>query len=211
MMNVCYNCGQYRADKIIEPEGPYAICPECGHKHSFLQLPLLMVGGPSGSGKSTVCQRLVGKLDQVVTLEADILWRADYDRPENRYRKYFEKWLQVCKNISQSGRPVLLFCAGANPENVEPCVEARYFSTIHYLALVCDDEELEERLRGRPTWRGSDDPEYVEAHIEYNRWFKETGSMGEPPIQLLDTSQSSVEVTVDQVALWVSEKVLVGH
>ena len=211
MMNVCYNCGQYRADKIIDPEGPYAICPECGHKHSFRQLPLLMVGGPSGSGKSTVCQRLVGKLDQVVTLEADILWRADYDRPENRYRQFFEEWLRVCKNISQSGRPVLLLCAGGNPENVEPCVEARYFSTIHYLALVCDDEELEERLRGRPTWRGSDDPAYIEVHIDYNRWFKETGSMGEPAIQLLDTSRSSVEVTVDQVALWVSEKVLVGH
>ena len=211
MMNVCYNCGRYRADKVIDPAGPYAICPECGHKHSFRQLPLLMVDGASGSGKSTACRRLVGELDQVVTLEADILRRDVYDRPERRYRAYFEKWLQLCKNISQSGKPVLLFCAGGNPENVEPCVEARYFSRIHYLALVCDDEELGERLRRRPAWRNCADPAYIEAHIEFNRWFKNTGSTGEPPIELLDTSKNSVEETVNQLTLWVRETSSVRH
>jgi hypothetical protein len=24
MMNVCFNCGIYRADKLIDPDGPYA-------------------------------------------------------------------------------------------------------------------------------------------------------------------------------------------
>ncbi len=28
MMNVCFQCGLYRADKMIDPAGPYAICPE---------------------------------------------------------------------------------------------------------------------------------------------------------------------------------------
>ena len=32
MLNVCVNCGIYRADKIIDPSGPYAICPACDHK-----------------------------------------------------------------------------------------------------------------------------------------------------------------------------------
>ena len=45
MFNVCDNCGLYRADKIIDPAGPYAICPECGHKHTFRYLPLLIVAG----------------------------------------------------------------------------------------------------------------------------------------------------------------------
>ena len=90
-------------------------------------------------------------------------------------------------------------------------MEARYFSTIDYLALACEDEELEERLRRRPAWRNCANPAYIEEHISYNRWFKDTGSIGEPPIQLLDTSGNSVETTGDQLALWVREKVSAGH
>ncbi len=51
MFNVCYQCGQYRADKIIDPSGPAAICPECGHRHPFRKLPLLVVGGASRNRK----------------------------------------------------------------------------------------------------------------------------------------------------------------
>lgn len=210
MMNVCYNCGEYRADKVIDPEGPYAICLECGHKHPFLQLPLLMVCGPSGSGKSTVCQRLVGKLRDVVTLEADILWRPEFDRRDEGYRDFFETWLRMCENISQSGRPVLLFCGGGIPQNVEPCVEARYLSTIYYLALVCEDGDLEERLRRRPAWRNSADPAFIEDHISYNHWFRDTGQYGEPPIELIDTSRQSVEAVAEKLAQWVGDKVSVG-
>ena len=211
MLNVCYNCGQYRADKIVDPEGPWAVCPECGYEHAFLQLPLLMVCGPSGSGKSTVYQRLIGKLEHIVTLEADIFWRTEFNRPEEQFRDYFETWLRICRNISQSGRPVLLFSAGSIPQNVEPCVKARYFSAILYLALVCDDEDLEERLRRRPAWRGCADAAYIEEHINYNRWFKDVGCVGELPVELIDTSRHSVENAVDQMARWVHEQTSVGH
>lgn len=117
MMNVCHNCGLYRADKTINPEGPFAICPECGHRHPFLYLPLLIVSGASGSGKSTICHHLLGGqtkfglCHEVVLLDCDILWRAEFDTPENNYRDFFETWLRVCKNIGQSGRPVVLFGA----------------------------------------------------------------------------------------------------
>ena len=95
MMNVCFNCGLYRADKVIDPEGPYAICPECGHKHPFRQLPLLIVAGASGVGKSTVCRRLMGRVPEVVVLEADILWRDAFNKPEDAYRDFFERWLRA--------------------------------------------------------------------------------------------------------------------
>src|SRR5512135_1839937 len=105
MLNVCFNCGAYRADKVIDPEGPFAICPECNCKHPFRYLPLFMVSGASGVGKSTVCRILTGQLDQVVPMDSDMLWRKEFDEPENKYREYFEMWLRVCKNIAQSGRP----------------------------------------------------------------------------------------------------------
>ena len=207
MFNVCHNCGLYRADKIIDPSGPYAICPECGHKHLFRQLPLLIVSGASGAGKSSVCQALLEKLEDVILLDSDILWRPEFNRPENNYRDYFEIWLRMAKNISQSGRPVVLFGAGMGvPENVEPCVERRYFSDIHYLALVCDDEVLAQRLKARPAWRGSGDQAYIDEHIHFNRWFKEQGKSN-TPILLLDTTEVLLETTIEQVKTWISEKV----
>jgi len=86
MTNTCFQCGIYRADKIIDPDGPVAICPECGYRHRFAQLPLLIVSGASGSGKSTVCQILLGRSTRVVILDSDISpwcvttkrWRNDF-------------------------------------------------------------------------------------------------------------------------------------
>ena len=138
MLNVCYQCGIYRADKIIDPTGPSAVCPECGHPHPFLYQPLLIISGASGTGKSTVCHHLVGHYQDAVMLDSDILWRNEFNNPKDNYREYFETWLRVSKNISQSGRPVVLFGAGMGvPENLEGCVERRYLLSIRYLALVC--------------------------------------------------------------------------
>ncbi|MFN8446753.1 MAG: hypothetical protein U0175_38525 [Caldilineaceae bacterium] len=146
MFNVCHLCGQYRADKTIQTDplnsrDALALCPECGHPHPFRRLPLLVVSGASGAGKSTVCNALLGKVEEAILLDADILWSAAFDRPDEQYRSFFEQWLRLCKNIHQAGRPVVLFGAGCGvPANLESCIERRYISTIHYLALVCEDE-----------------------------------------------------------------------
>jgi hypothetical protein len=196
----------YRRDKIIDPAGPYAICPECGHKHRFRQLPLILVSGASGAGKSSVCNAMRGKLDQVVLLDSDILWRREFDTPGDHYRDYFETWLRMAKNIGQSGRPVVLFGAGMGVrDNVEPCVERCYFSGTHYLALVCDDEVLEQRLRARPAWRGCGEPGFIENQIRFNRWFKDPRN-GNHPISLIDTTHTSLEETVRQVRAWIIER-----
>jgi len=201
----------YRADKTIDPAGPYAICPECGYKHRFLQLPLLLVSGASGAGKSTVCHHLLGRVTQAVLLDSDILWRSEFNSPDTNYRDFFETWLRVCKNISQSGRPVVLFGAGVGvPENIENCGERRYFSKLHYLALVCSDEVLSERLQQRPAWRGMHDPTYIEEHVRFNQWFKSYDSNNQPAIKLLDTTNVSLEETAHQVVSWIDENARVA-
>jgi len=206
MMNVCFQCGMYHADKIIEPSGPFAICPECGCKHPFQQLPLLIVSGASSTGKTTVCQHLLGQITQAVLLDSDILWRPEFNTPDINYRDFFETWLRVCKNISQSGRPVVLFGAGVGvPENIENRIERRYFSKVYYLALVCSDETLAKRLQHRPAWRGTREPGYIEEHIRFNHWFKTYDS--QPVIRLVDTTSAVLEETALQVASWIYESV----
>ncbi len=206
MFNVCYNCGQYQADKTIDASGPYAICNHCDHKHIFIYAPLLIICGPSSAGKSTVCQALTGSVDEVVMLDGDLLWRAEFNQPENQYRNFFETWLRMGKNIAQSGRPLLLCNAGAIPDNVEPCVERRYFSQVHYLALVCQDDVLIKRLQQRPSWRQSGDDAFVQAQLQFNQWFKQNAQTTSPPITLLDTSTESIDTAAQKVKQWIREK-----
>jgi len=205
MFNICYQCGEYQVDKIIDPEGPYAICPLCGYKHFFHYLPLLVVSGPSGAGKTAVLQQLLGKFKSAVLLDSDIIWRPEFNQPEERYRNFFESWLRIAFNIGQSGRPVVIFGAGFGvPENLESLVERRYFSDIKYLALICDELELKNRLLKRPEWRGIDE-DFVARQIEFSRWFKEQGSKGIPPVDLINTTNVPLGKTVKQVRQWIQK------
>jgi ribose 1,5-bisphosphokinase PhnN len=203
MLNVCQNCGEYRSDKTIDPSGPFAICPLCRYKHLFRHLPLVIVCGPSAAGKSTVCNQLVGKIEDVVLLDADILWRPEFNTPDNQYRDFFETWLRLGKNIGQSGRPLVLFNSGAIPENVEPCVERRYFTKIYYLALVCDEETLIQRLKQRPSWRQTSNEKFIQEQLAFNRWFREQSAETTPQIQLLNTTNTPIETTINQVKTWI--------
>jgi adenylate kinase family enzyme len=204
MFNVCPNCGELRADKIILPDGPYAVCPHCEHRHKFLRLPLFVITGASGVGKSSTCLALVAKTKDFVVTDSDILWRSEFDQPATDYRNYREMWLRVCKNISQAGKPVVL-CGASLPEQFEQCIERRYFSEIHYLALVCRDEALESRLRSRPAWRNSSDEEYIKTHVAFNRWLKENARHTEPPMSLLDTSEITIDESVERVEHWIRD------
>lgn len=204
MWNVCWHCGEYRADKVIDPAGPYALCPECGHRHPFRQLPLLVVSGASGAGKSTICQALLGRITEAVLLDSDIFWIPVFNTPDDNYRAFFETWLRLCKNISQSGRPVVLFGSGVGvPANLEACIERRYLGALHILALTCDSDTLTDRLRKRPAWRGTSQPDFLEAQLKFNGWFKVNGLQDDSPITVMDTTNSALSETTDSVARWI--------
>lgn len=207
VFNVCYLCGEYRPDKSIDLSGPYAVCPACGHRHPFRRLPLFAVGGPSGTGKSTICQQLSGRFSGAVLLDADILWLPEFNTPEDNYQRFFEVWLRMAKNIGQSGQPVVIFGAGfCVPDNLEPCVERRYFSHIHYLGLVCEGDELARRLRSRPEWRKSGSPAVIASQLEFNRWLRQEGPQQTPPLDLLDTTHAPRDQTAAAVARWIRER-----
>ncbi len=211
MINVCPQCGQYCADKAIDPTGPEAVCPVCGARQPFRRLPLLVVTGASGSGKTTACRHLIRKgLPEVILMDTDILWGPTFDRPEENYRTFFETWLRLCKNIHQSGRPVVLFGAGVGvPDNLEACTERRYFSDVHYLAMVCTESELRSRLEARPAWRESCDPAFIEEQVRFNAWFRDDDAA--LPIRRQDTTGADPAETANRVAAWIREVLASDH
>jgi hypothetical protein len=207
MVNTCFQCGEYCAEKEIDIKNKTALCPLCGYKNRFLSMPLFIVGGASGTGKSTVLKELIGNMDNVILLETDIIWQEEFNKPENNYRKFFETWLRIAKNISQSGRPVVLFGAGFGvPENIEPCTERRYFSNINYLNIYCSDDELEKRLIKRPQWRNCQNKEFIDKQKEFNNWVKNYGKEKKPEIDLIDTTDLKLEKTVENVRIWINKK-----
>ena len=202
MFNVCPKCGDYRAEKDIAPEGPYAICANCGFRHKFIRSPLFVITGASGVGKTTLCLELAAKTKDFVVMDSDILSREEFNEPATNYREYRETWLRVCKYISQAGKPVVL-CGVGEPTEFEQCIERRYFSDLHYLALICNDHILASRLRKRPMWSDPSNDERVKEQVVFNRWLTSNAGNTEPPMTLLDTSEITVDETAAKVERWI--------
>ena len=69
--------------------------------------------------------------------------------------------------------------------------------------MVCKDEALAKRLQTRPRWREPAEPETLSRMVEFNNWLKANASTTQPPMRLLDTTDLSVEQSVERVADWV--------
>ena len=191
MQEICERCGAWRPDQIIAPDGRSMSCPVCGFVSPLRRGPLFVVTGASGAGKSAALRLLYQEERDYLVMESDILWEDRWQDPEGRYTAYFNLWLRVCKNIGQGGRPVVLGGCMA-PHQLEPCVERRYFSAVHYLALVTSPEELRRRLQSRPAWRRCGDEGTIAAAVQYNAWLRENAGRTDPPMALLDTQGLSL-------------------
>jgi hypothetical protein len=113
MLNTCPQCGLYRDDKVVDVQGQFVTCPECGHNHPFNILPLFIVSGPSGAGKSAVLLELLSRQLPVIALEGDQLWGLLINSGKAGYPDFNDIWLRLAKNMNQSGMPCALFSAGA--------------------------------------------------------------------------------------------------
>jgi hypothetical protein len=199
MFYVCERCGGWSDEVVVQ--GVVHICSECGHRRRFRRLPLFAVSGASGAGKTAVGNRLPAALPECVVLEHDLLWRNEYADAAEAVTAFRRTWLRVAVNIAQGGRSMVLL-GTVLPEHYESQPERRFFSDIHYLALVCGEDELQGRLRARPAWRGFDDQK-IERMLAFNRWLLENARTTAPPTAVLDTTDHSVEDSVGFVVEWV--------
>ena len=166
------------------------------------KLPLFIISGASGVGKTTACNLLFQNEKDYVVMESDLLWHDVYNTPDDNYCAYRRVWMRVAASISQIGKPVVL-CGSADPEQFEHQPEREFFSDIHYLAVVCDDELLESRLRNG---RNVTDKNWIRTSLEFNRWLKENAEQTSPNITLLDNSNRTPRQTADKIELWIYER-----
>ena len=161
---------------------------------------LFIISGASGVGKSTLCEILFQQETDYIVLESDILWHDIYNTPEDNYRLYRQLWLRLCANISQIGKPVVL-CGCTTPEQFEALPERDAFSNIYYLAVVCNEIALKNKIKnGR---RISDD-NWITSSLEFNNWLIKNGEVN--GMTLLDNTQLTPQDSAKMVDKWIKDR-----
>ncbi|MDR0531255.1 MAG: ATP-binding protein [Oscillospiraceae bacterium] len=163
------------------------------------RLPLFIVTGASCAGKSTACEILFREETDYIVLESDVIWNDVYDTPDDDYRAYRQVQLRLCAHIAQAGKPVVLV-SGTTPKQQEPLPERALFCEIHYLAVVCDDDTMLDRVT---SGRNIADQAHLTSSLHFNRWLKEHAAATTPPMQLLDNTNLTPEETAKKVDAWI--------
>ncbi|WP_310604233.1 hypothetical protein [Anaerosporobacter sp.] len=196
MIGICSKCGNHNWDK--EVMNGQVKCPKCGDTWKFNSLPLYILTGCSGIGKTTTGIEIMKKQMDVVVLDADMFYNIMPGATEEDYYAQVEQLESLSKNIMQSGKPVLWTMAG-NLDKLKHTYNSRFFSDIHCLALVCDEDALRSRMT---EGRGIVDEGWIKSSIDYNNYFKTHTSLGDTEFDIYDTSEKSMSEVSDYVIGW---------
>ena len=170
------------------------------------KMPLFIVSGASGVGKSAACEWLFHREKDYIVLESDIWWTERFNTPNDNYREYRDRWMRLCASVSQIGLPCVL-CGCATPEQFEGLDARELFSEIHYLAVVCDDAALEDRLR---RGRGVDDEAWIASSLDFNRWLRAHAARTSPAMALVDNTALPAGETALRIDAWIRERLRPG-
>lgn len=118
------------------------------------------------------------------------------------YKNWVEQILSLSKNVMQGGKPLLWTIAGAL-DYFDNTYNRRFFTEIHYLALVCNSEDLEKRMR---EGRHITDSNWINSSIDYNHWFIEKGTVSNQKIDTYDITGKSVSEVADYVTQWIEAR-----
>lgn len=203
-MAICSVCGEWTEPPVFVSDdrgGVVIACPHCGYREPFVQRPLHFVTGASGAGKSTLVPLVRRSLHGSIIFEGEAIdfWR--FEGAPGEYSSLHNQWLKVAWEIALNDLPVVFF-ATALPAQLDACTLRSRFSTIRYLGLVCDDEELARRLSARPAWRGTRKPEFITQAQGFTRCLRARGAENVPAITLVDTTSMSPVETAARIVGW---------
>jgi chloramphenicol 3-O-phosphotransferase len=166
--------------------------------------PLFIVTGASCAGKSTICEILFRNEKDYIVMESDLLWDNRFNTPENGYREYRRLWMRVCANIAQIGKPGVL-CGCAVPDQFEDLPERELFTDIHYIAVVCNEDELKRRMiQGR----GVTDDNWLKSSLGFNAWLIANAKPADPDFTLLDTTDKTPEQSAALLDKWIKDGIV---
>jgi len=196
MLQFCPGCRNADVKKEIvatASDTATAACPECGESYEFPYFTLYSLEGAPASGKSTTAGRLHGELGLAVyegDMHMDLL--ADNCSWDEICRLDF----RICMTLHSAGRQAL-FVGGVHPHDLADSPETRYFDGIERCALVCSDDEVEQRVRER----GDGDPEGLELSLNVNQWYREEGPAA--GIDVIDTTEAGPDAVAERVKEWI--------
>jgi gluconate kinase len=191
----CERCGGLGVEASPAGDAVVFACPKCGHEEQRRRLPFFSITGPSGSGKSTLVRRLWKLLPECVAFDGDVLWHGDY---WNDTQAFYDRWLAVAGQASQSGHPVVV-CTAAMPEAWRSSF-AVFVREVNMLALVCDEDELLARLEARERPRDDQAPaDFLEQTCNFNRVLRER-------LEHVDTSRFDPDEVAARVVEWIRER-----
>lgn len=202
MVGICSKCGSWEWDKQVTEDKNHIECQQCGHQWKFKSMPLFVLTGCSGVGKTTTAQELLQRDTNFIVMDADFFYNLVPHDTDEDCKNWVEQILSLSKNVMQGGKPLLWTMAGAL-ENFEIAYNRRFFTEIYFLALVCDSESLEKRMR---EGRHITDSNWIKGSVDYNRWFIENGTVSNKRVDTYDITGKTVSEVADYVAQWVEGK-----
>jgi aminoglycoside phosphotransferase (APT) family kinase protein len=174
----------------------FGVCPQCGvygrDKKTVDPASSELICDECG-GRTPFLQQPLFFVTGTGTTRSAVAWALMKRRPadfvpieQDILPDSYELWMRFGLNVSQSGRPIVLL-GTARPEQYENLPDRKFFGRTSYLALVNDEDE--------------------------SQWFKDNAVKTFPPMQLVDTTDKSVEETADEVEKWIGEtlKRVEGH
>ena len=165
---------------------------------------LVILSAPCGVGKSTMrdelhCRNLLSDYECIDADEVGLNW-WDYAGTEQEH-KFNDDCLK--RAAMMAGDKHILFVSCLNPYDyyntvlIPEDIEATYF-----VGMVCSDEEIYRRLKARPAERMCGADEFIEAQIEYSKWYKKNRGK----FQLfLDNTGQEISRTAEMIAEFVKK------
>ncbi|WP_231184605.1 hypothetical protein [Haladaptatus sp. DYF46] len=197
MLHFCPRCRNADVEKpVLDSANGYATaeCPECGERFRFRYFPLYTLEGAPGVGKSTTAGFLDGEISPSI-YEGDL--HIDLTNGNLSWEAICDLDFRICMTLHATGKQAL-FVGGVHPHDLTDSPETRYFSGIERCALVCDDADLEERLRERSMAQ-----EGIDFMLDVNRWYRERGA--DRDIEVINTTTADPDTVAQRVRTWLEK------